>query len=342
MIEEVPFMNISRSILAVDSHTMGEPTRVVTGGLPNIPGKNISEKKQFLENNMDNLRKAIMLEPRGHDDMFGSIITSPVNSEADLGIIFMDTGGYLNMCGHGTIGAVTVAVETGLVTICEPETRVVLDTPAGIVRASVKVEGGRAKSVTVRNVPAFLFDKDVEIELSPYGKVKVDIAFGGSFFALVKAEDFGVKVCKDEINKLIDIGIRIRDQVNKKVKVVHPENPDINTVDLVEISDKPTHPEAHAKNVVIFGKKQVDRSPCGTGTCAKMADLYFRREIAIATDFVHESILGTLFTGRLVEKAKVGPYDAVIPEISGKAFITGMNHLVIDDEDPLKYGFTLR
>jgi proline racemase len=335
-------MNISRSIIAVDSHTMGEPTRVVTGGIPNIPGNSMPEKKDFLEKNMDHLRRAIMLEPRGHDDMFGSIITAPTVPEADLGIIFMDSGGYLNMCGHGTIGAATVAVETGLVKVSEPETEVVLEAPAGIVRAMVRVEGGRAKSVTFRNVPAFLFEKDVEIEIKPYGKVKIDIAFGGSFFAIVKAEDLDVTVCKDEIYKLVDIGIKIREQANRAVKVLHPERTHINTVDLVEISDTPSHPDAHAKNIVIFGEKSVDRSPCGTGTCAKMADLYFKEELDIGSDFVHESILGTLFTGRLVEKAKVGDFDAVIPQITGRAFITGVNHFMIDDEDPLKYGFSLR
>ncbi len=335
-------MNISRSIIAVDSHTMGEPTRVVTGGIPNIPGNSMPEKKEFLKKNMDHLRRAIMLEPRGHDDMFGSVITAPTVPEADLGIIFMDSGGYLNMCGHGTIGAATVAVETGLVKVTEPETEVVLEAPAGIVRARVEVKGGRAKSVTFRNVPAFLYDKDVEIEIRPYGKVKIDIAFGGSFFAIVKAADLGVTVCKDEIYKLVDIGVKIREQANTAVRVLHPERPHINTIDLVEISDTPSHPEAHAKNIVIFGEKSVDRSPCGTGTCAKMADLYFKGELDIGSDFVHESILGTLFTGRLVEKAKVGDYDAVVPQITGRAFITGINHFMIDDEDPLKYGFSLR
>lgn len=335
-------MNISRSIIAVDSHTMGEPTRVVTGGIPNIPGNSMPEKKEFLKKNMDHLRRAIMLEPRGHDDMFGSVITAPTVPEADLGIIFMDSGGYLNMCGHGTIGAATVAVETGLVKVTEPETEVVLEAPAGIVRARVEVKGGRAKSVTFRNVPAFLYDKDIEIEIRPYGKVKIDIAFGGSFFAIVKAADLGVTVCKDEIYKLVDIGVKIREQANTAVRVLHPERPHINTIDLVEISDTPSHPEAHAKNIVIFGEKSVDRSPCGTGTCAKMADLYFKGELDIGSDFVHESILGTLFTGRLVEKAKVGDYDAVVPQITGRAFITGINHFMIDDEDPLKYGFSLR
>ncbi|MGB9792233.1 MAG: proline racemase family protein [Thermacetogeniaceae bacterium] len=335
-------MQISRSIIAVDSHTMGEPTRVVIGGIPQIPGKSMAEKKEYLEKRMDHLRRALMLEPRGHDDMFGSIITEPTSPEAHLGIIFMDTGGYLNMCGHGTIGAVTVAVELGMVEVKEPETEVVLETPAGLVETRVRVEKGKAKSVTVRNVPAFLFEEGVEITLPGYGTVRVDIAFGGSFFALVKADDLGLEVKKENISRLIELGLKVRDEVNKKVRVYHPEKPHIKTVDLTEISDHPSHPAAHAKNVVIFGRKSVDRSPCGTGTCAKMAQLYFKGELSLNQDFVHEGILGTMFTGRLVGTTRVGDFEAVIPEITGRAFITGINHYVIDEEDPLKYGFSLR
>ncbi|WP_422447394.1 proline racemase family protein [Thermoanaerobacterium sp. DL9XJH110] len=335
-------MNVSRSIIAVDSHTMGEPTRVVIGGIPRIPGNSMPEKKEYLEKHMDHIRRALMLEPRGHDDMFGSIITAPTRPEAHLGIIFMDTGGYLNMCGHGTIGAATVAVEMGMVEVREPETEVVLETPAGLVKARVRVEKGRATGVTFQNVPAFLFKKDVEVEIPPYGTVKIDIAFGGSFFAIVKAKDLGIEVKKENIYKLIDMGLKVREEANKKVRVYHPEKPHIKTVDLAEISDCPTHPRAHAKNVVIFGEKSVDRSPCGTGTCAKMADLYFRGELGLNQDFIHESILGTLFTGRLVGRTKVGEFEAVIPEITGRAFITGVNHYMLDEEDPLKYGFSLR
>jgi len=335
-------MNISRSIIAVDSHTMGEPTRIVIGGIPAIPGKSMPEKKQYLEEHMDHIRRALMLEPRGHSDMFGSIITAPTMPEADLGIIFMDSGGYLNMCGHGTMGAATVAVEMGLVEIKEPETQVVLEAPAGLVKARVKVEKGKAKGVTFQNVPSFLFKEDIELNIPLYGKVKADIAFGGSFFAIVKANDLGTKVTKDNIYELIHIGMKVREEANKSVEVYHPEKPHIKAIELAEISDAPSDPGAHARNVVVFGKKSVDRSPCGTGTCAKMADLFFKGELDLYQDFVHESILGTLFTGRLVGKTRVGDFDAVIPEITGRAFITGVNHYMIDEEDPLKYGFSLR
>lgn len=335
-------MIFSRGIHAVDSHTMGEPTRVVIGGIPNIPGKSMAEKKEYLEKHMDDIRTGIMLEPRGHNDMFGSILTAPVSEEAHMGIIFMDGGGYLNMCGHGTIGAMTVALETGMIEMKEPMTEVVLEAPAGIVRGKVFVENKKVKEVSFANVPAFLYKRDVEIEVPGIGKITLDIAFGGSFFAIVSAKKLGLKVEPKNTQKLTELGLLIRDIVNKEVEIQHPELSHIKTVDLVEIYDDPTHPEATYKNVVIFGQGQVDRSPCGTGTSAKLATLFAKGEFKEGDTFVYESILGTLFKGRILEKTKVAEYDAIIPEISGAAYITGFNHFVFDDEDPVKYGFILK
>ena len=335
-------MFVTRSIHAVDSHTMGEPTRIIIGGIPNIPGKTMAEKKQYLEENLDHLRTATMLEPRGHNDMFGSIITQPCNEEADFGIIFMDGGGYLNMCGHGSIGAITVAIETGMVNAVEPVTNVVMDTPAGIVRAKAKVENGKVREVSIVNVPAFLYKKDVQIEMPEIGTVTFDIAFGGSFFAIVHASQFGLKVEPKNAQKLTEIALKMRDIVNETIEIQHPTLSHIKTVDLVEIYDDPTHPEATYKNVVIFGQGQVDRSPCGTGTSAKLATLNAKGELEEGELFVYESILGTLFKGRIVGKDKIAEYDAIIPEITGAAYITGFNHFVIDPEDPVKYGFILK
>jgi len=335
-------MRIQRTIYAVDSHTMGEPTRVVVGGLPRIPGNSMAEKKAYLEKNQDHLRKALMHEPRGHNDMFGSILTDTTHPEADLGIIFMDGGGYLNMCGHGTIGAVTVAIETGIVKAVEPETRVVLETPAGLVKARAQVKDNVVKQVSFENVPAFLFESEVEFDLPGVGALKADIAFGGSFFAIVSARDLGIEVVPKNASQLVQLGLKIREILNKKVKVQHPEKQHINRIDLVEIYDRPSHPEADLKNVVIFGNGQVDRSPCGTGTCAKMATLFSKGELQLNETFIYESILGTLFEGKLLRETKVGGFDAVVPEITGNAFITGFNQLVIDPEDPLKHGFVLK
>lgn len=335
-------MKFSRSIHAIDSHTAGEATRIVVGGIPNIKGNSMPEKKQWLEDNLDYLRTAIMLEPRGHNDMFGSIITQPTVEEADYGIIFMDGGGYLNMCGHGTIGAMTAAVETGMVDVVEPVTKVVQEAPAGIIRGEVTVVDGKAKSVSFKNVPAFLYKRDQEVELPGYGKIKFDISFGGSFFAIVKADQVGVEIVPENAAKLNSLGMELRDIINKEIPVQHPELPHIHTVDLVEWWSETDTEGATLKNCVVFGQGQVDRSPCGTGTSAKLATLYAKGELKKGEKFFYESILGTIFEGEIVDTAKVGEFDAVVPQITGSAYITGFNHFVIDDEDPVKYGFILK
>ena len=335
-------MKFSKSIHAVDSHTAGEATRIVVGGVPKIPGKSMPEKKQWLEDNMDYLRTAIMLEPRGHNDMFGSILTQPTVDEADYGIIFMDGGGYLNMCGHGTIGAMTVAVETGIVPVTEPITKIVQEAPAGIIHGEVTVVDGKAKKVSFQNVPAFLYKRDQEVELPGYGKIKFDISFGGSFFAIVKVEQIGVEIKPENADKLNALGIELRDIINKEIPVQHPLLPHIHTVDLVEWWSTTETKGATLKNCVVFGQGQVDRSPCGTGTSAKLATLFAKGELKQGEKFFYESILGTIFEGEIVGTTKVGDYDAVIPQITGSAWITGFNHFVIDEEDPVKYGFILK
>lgn len=334
-------MNIIKSIQAVDSHTMGEPTRIIVGGVPVIKGDTMPEKKAYLERHMDYIRTAIMLEPRGHKDMFGSIITQPVSKDADLGIIFMDAGGYLNMCGHGSIGAATVAVETGMVDIKEPYTNIVLESPAGLIKAKVKVENGRALETSIINVPAFLYKEEIKIEVPELGEVTVDIAFGGSFFALVNAEKLGLDINPNNSMRLSKAGVAIRNIINKTIEVKHPTLSHINTVDLVEFYGPPKNSNATLQNVVVFGEGQLDRSPCGTGTSAKMAALYSKGKLKISEEFVYESILGTMFRGKVIGETKVGNYSAIIPEITASAYITGFNHFVIDDKDPLKFGFKL-
>lgn len=335
-------MNIIKSIHAIDSHTMGEPTRVVVGGIPSVPGKTMQEKKQYLIDNMDHIRTAIMLEPRGHADMFGSIMTSACDPSADFGIIFMDGGGYLNMCGHGSIGAATVAVETGVVEKKEPYTEVTMEAPAGLIKARVKVEKGSAKEVSLINVPSFLYKENLETEIEGYGKIKYDISFGGSFFAIVHASYAGCSIIPEHAEELKKFALLLRDKINETVEIKHPTLDHIRTVDLVEIYDEAMDPRADFRNVVIFGAGQFDRSPCGTGTSAKMAALYKKGKLKLNEEFVYESIAGMIFRGKLLGETKVGEIDAVIPEITGSAFITGFNHFVIDDNDPLKYGFSLK
>lgn len=334
-------MKFSRSIHAVDSHTMGEPTRVVVGGVPQIPGKTMPEKKKYLEDHLDYLRTAIMHEPRGHNDMFGSIMTAACSPEADFGIIFMDGGGYLNMCGHGSIGAATVAVETGIVPMKEPVTEVVMEAPAGIIRAKVQVKNEKVQEVSIVNVPAFLYKADQQIDLPGYGKITFDISFGGSFFAIVPAKQLNIKLLPENADKLKVLGIQIRDIINKEIKIQHPVLEHIKTVDLVEFFDETDNPKANLRNVVVFGQGQVDRSPCGTGTSAKLATLHAKGKLKQGEKFVYESIASTLFTGEIVGTTKVGDYDAVIPQITGSAYITGFCQYVIDEDDPVKHGFRL-
>jgi len=334
-------MKAMRMINAVDSHTMGEPTRIITGGVPVIPGNTMAEKKEYMEKNLDYLRTAIMLEPRGHNDMFGSIITTPTMPEADLGIIFMDGGGYLNMCGHGSIGAATVVVETGMIPMVEPYTNLTLEAPAGLVKAKVKVENQKVKEVSIVNVPSFLYKENVELDVPEIGKITFDISFGGSFFALVKSTDLDIDICPENAPRLCDVGMKILNAINAAIPVQHPLLPHINTVDLVEIYGPAKNPKATLQNVVIFGQGQVDRSPCGTGTSAKLAYLYAKGYLKLNEEFVYESIVGTMFRGKVLEEVQVGDFKGVIPEITGSAYITGFNQFVIDEEDPLKYGFKL-
>ncbi len=336
-------MKIKKSIHAIDSHTMGEPTRIITSGIPKIPGKTIADKKEYLEKNLDYIRTAVMNEPRGHNDMFGSILMEPVSEEADFGIVFMDGGGYLNMCGHGSIGASTAIVETGMVEVTEPITKVVLESPAGLIRADVRVENGVVKESTITNVPSFLYKSDLRINVPTIGEINLDIAFGGSFFAIVDVtqENLNLDICPKNDQVFKEIGVKIRDEVNKSIIVSHPHLSHIKTVDLVEFYGPAKNPQATLQNVVIFGSGQVDRSPCGTGTSAKLATLIAKGKLKLNEDFIYESITGTMFTGRALEEVKIGEYNGIIPQITGRAYVTGFNHFIINDEDPLKYGFKL-
>ena len=338
-----PTLNKERfeaAFTVVDSHTVGEFTRIVLSGFPELEGNTMMERKNFLVNHCDHYRTALMLEPRGHHDMFGAIITEPISEEADLGVIFMDTGGYLNMCGHGTIGTATVAVETGLVPVTEPYTEVVLEAPAGIIRTKVKVENGKAVEVTLTNVPAFLYKDNLTVEVDGV-TIPYCISFGGSFFALVDASKLGYNIGPAAVPALQKLGMKMLEKINKEAQVQHPTL-DITTVDLVEFYGPTPNPDnADMRNVVIFGEAQADRSPCGTGTSAKLATLYAWDEIKIGEEFRYESFTGSVFRGVIKEETSIGEHKAVIPQITGSAYITGMGTYVIDPTDPLKYGFSV-
>jgi proline racemase len=328
---------VKRYLAAVDSHTEGMPTRVVTGGVETLPGDTMLERKLRFEAERDDLRLLLMREPRGHAAMSGAILQPPTRDDADWGVLFIEVSGCLPMCGHGTIGVATVLVETGMVEVSEPETIVRLDTPAGLVEARVAVSGGRAEAVTIRNVPAFLHARDQVAHVDGLGEVRYDMAFGGNFYAIVDAASVGLQIDPVSAGRLIDAGDRIRAAVPEPV---HPVDPRIAGCHHV-VFHAPGRDGAHARNATAIHPGWLDRSPCGTGTCARMATLHARGELALGEEFVNESVIGTRFIGRLVGETEVGGVPAVVPEVTGRAWITAMGQYLLDERDPFPAGFAL-
>lgn len=338
-------MKFKKLITAIDSHTEGQFTRMVIGGFPNIPGRTMAEKKNFVRQNLDHLRTATLHEPRGTMSSFGCVMTPPVTDEAAFGIIWMEMGmgaemRYIDMCGHGTIGVAATAVEMGIVEPKEPVTEIAYDTPAGLVHARVDVENGRAKRVTVQNVPSFLYKTEV-IRVPDLGELQVDIAFGGNNYAIVEAKDLGITTSIADVKGAQYLITRVLTSINEQVKVQHPEKPHIKGVLALLINDKPSHPEATVKNIYVDEVGNIDRSPCGTGTSAKMAAQYAKGELGLGETFVTESIIGTVYYGKLIKEVSVAGFRAAVPEVTGRAFITGISQFMIDEDDPFKYGFLL-
>jgi proline racemase len=309
------------------------PTRVVTGGVGPIPGATMLVRKLHFEAELDDLRLLLMREPRGHSAMSGAILQPPTRADADWGVLFIEVSGLLPMCGHGTIGVATVLVETGMVEVTEPETLVALDTPAGLVRVRVAVEDGRATGVTLRNVPSFLLARDREIGGVPY-----DMAFGGNFYALVEASAAGLAVDPARADELISAGLELMAAIDAGERPVHPEDGRIaGCRHVVFYEDTP----GGARNATAIHPGWLDRSPCGTGTSARLAALHARGALAVGDAFVNESVIGTRFTGRVVEETTVGGLPAVVPEITGRAWVTGMGQFLLDPSDPFPAGFAL-
>jgi proline racemase len=333
-------MRAARYFAAVDSHTEGMPTRVVTGGVGPIPGATMLERRAHFMAHMDDLRLLLMREPRGHAAMSGAILQPPTRDDADWGVLFIEVSGCLPMCGHGTIGVATVLVETGMVAVTEPETVVRLDVPAGLVEARVAVEGGRARAVTLRNVPAFLHARDASVAVDGLGEVAYDMAFGGNFYAIVDAAAVGLSVDPARSDELVERGLAVMAAIDAADRPVHPEDERIAGCGHV-VFHEPGRDGAHARAATSIHPGWLDRSPCGTGTSARMAQLHARGELAIGEPFVNESVIGTRFTGRLVAETTVSGRPAVVPEITGRAWITGMGQYLLDAEDPFPAGFHL-
>lgn len=330
---------VKKTFFCIDAHTCGNPVRVVAGGGPLLTGANMSEKRQHFLREYDWIRKGLMFEPRGHDMMSGSILYPPSDPSNDIGVLFIETSGCLPMCGHGTIGTVTVAIEEGLVI---PKTPGVLslEVPAGIVKVEYKQEGKKVKSVKIKNVKAYLAAENIVAECPDLGELQIDVAYGGNFYAIVDVQERFAGLENFSADQLISWSRALRKDINKRYTFVHPENPTIHSCTHILWTGKVLDPTSTARNAVFYGDKAIDRSPCGTGTSARLAQLYAKGKLKKGQDFVHESIIGSKFVGRIEEETSLDGKAAIIPSVEGWARVYGYNTITIDPEDdPYAYGF---
>ena len=329
-------------IKTIDVHTGGEPLRIIIDGYPTLSGKTILEKRKCAKENFDFIRKALMLEPRGHADMYGVIITEAETDEADFGVIFMHNDGYSTGCGHAVIAVTKTFVEAGLIKPIEPETMIRMDVPSGHIKAFAQVENGNVISARFINVPSFVEFLDAEIEIPEYGKIKYDLAFGGAYYAIVNTNDLGLEFEPKDVNEIINFGMSIKQAIIEKEEIMHPTEPEMNFLYGTIFTSKPKNQNNHSRNICVFANGEVDRSPTGTGVSARAAVHYARKEINLDEPITIESIIGSTFTVSILEETKIGEKDAVIPQVLGTANITGMNTLWIDPSDEKGQGFILR
>jgi len=331
-------------ITAIDAHAAGEPLRIITGGLPELPGATVLERRRWMRDNLDHLRRALMWEPRGHFNMYGCVVTPPVTAGADVGVLFLHNEGYSTMCGHGVIALVTALIETGALPERGTETPVTIDTPAGLVRATAFVNPrGAVTKVAFRNVPSFIYRRDISLTVPQLGRITLDVAFGGAFYAVLPAEVVKLRVEPGQLPALLSAAAAIKQVVAREVPIKHPQAEDLGFLYGVIFTDRPEDPAHHSRNLCVFADAEVDRSPTGTGVSARLSIHHARGEVRPGETIVVESILGrrSVFAGRVIEEARVGPHAAVIPEVSGQAFLTGRHEFLIDPADPLADGFLL-
>ena len=330
-----------KSFFCIDGHTCGNPVRLVAGGGPLLQGATMMERRAHFLAEYDWIRTGLMFEPRGHDVMSGSILYSPTREDCDIAILFIETSGCLPMCGHGTIGTVTMAIEHGLI---KPKTPGVLrlDTPAGLVIAEYKQVGDYVEEVRITNVPSFLHAEGLTVECPGLGEITVDVAYGGNFYAIVEPQKNYRDMADYSAGDFIAWSPVVRQRLNEKYSFVHPENPGINRLSHMLWTGAPTVDGADARNAVFYGDKAIDRSPCGTGTSARMAQLHAKGKLKAGDDFVHESIIGSLFKGRVEKEVTLAGKPAIIPSIGGWARMTGLNTIFIDDRDPFAHGFVVK
>jgi proline racemase len=346
-------MHVSKMIQAVDTHACGEPARVIVGGVLDVPGSTMFEKMVYLRDEADDLRKRMLREPRGYPASNCNLILPPTNPEAVAGFVIMEQMEYATMSGTNTIAVTTVLIETGMVEAQEPVTELVLEAPAGLIKVLAEVENGKVKNVTFENVPAFAVHLDAKVEVPELGTVTVDVAWGGMFYVIADAEPLGLRLTPDEAGDAVRVGEMIKAATKEQLDCVHPDNPEVRGVTIAQLSAPPSGDHADRRNTVIVStgeldwerpstwKGCLDRSPCGTGTCARMAVMHAKGQLGLDQDFRHEGILGTVFTGRLLRETTVGDYPAVVPTLRGSAWITGFAQYVVDPDDPFPDGFTV-
>lgn len=331
-------MRSKRMFTAVDSHTEGMPTRVITGGVGVIPGATMNDKRLYFMEHLDDIRLFLMNEPRGHEAMSGAILQAPTRPDADWGVVYIEVSGCLPMCGHGTIGVATVLVETGMVDVQEPVTTIRLDSPAGLVIARVAVSDGHADSVTIENVPSYSVRLDDSVDVPGYGTVPYSLAFGGNFYAMVDLDAVNLPFDRANQEEILQAGLAIMDAINATNPPRHPEIEGLDHCHHVEFI-APGSTAEYSRHAMAIYPGWFDRSPCGTGTSARMAELWARGELGLNQDFVNESFIGSKFTGRLIRETTVHGIPAVIPTITGRAWVTGIGQYLLDPSDPFPTGF---
>jgi len=327
-----------KTFFCVDAHTCGNPVRLVAGGGPNLEGEDMSEKRQHFLSEYDWIRKGLMFEPRGHDMMSGSILFPPSDPQNDVGVLFIETSGCLPMCGHGTIGTVTIAIEEGLVSPKTPG-KLRLETPAGLVLVEYQQEGNKVKWVKLTNVKSYLAAENLTIQCKELGELTFDVACGGNFYAIVDPQQNFEGIHKHTAGDIIRWSQEVRNSINEKYEFVHPENDTIRGLSHMLWTGDTIDPKAMARNAVFYGDKAIDRSPCGTGTSARMAQWHAKGKLKTGENFIHESYIGSQFIGRVEEETTIDGNPAIVPSIQGWAQVTGYNNIIIDDEDPYAHGF---
>ncbi|MCJ7538811.1 MAG: proline racemase family protein [Desulfobacterales bacterium] len=327
-------------IVTVDSHTQGEPTRLLISGVGTLPGSTMKDKRDYFESHYDHVRMLLTCEPRGHRGIMVAVVTEPISLEGQFGLFYMDARRYPYLCGHATIGAVASLIETGALDTDDGDTIITVDTPSGPLDAHTRIRDGRVESVAIEMVPSFVFDTGREIDVSGFGKISVDLVCVGGFFAMVSARSIGIDLVSKNSHRLIPLGMAVIEAANRELSVYHPERPEVNTVDVTEFYDEDPK-TGTGKSVVIYGESRMDRSPCGTGTTAKMTLLHHWGKLGSGQVYNNAGPLGTVFEGRIVKTLSIGKFSGIVGQFRGNAQITGYHQFVVDANDPFQKGFLI-